>query len=49
VGLAEEADDFNFTERFSSLKAEFENQLKEEAEFESGISAHKSDHCIHRF
>jgi type I restriction enzyme M protein len=31
VGLAEEADDFNFTERFSSLKAEFENQLKEEA------------------
>jgi hypothetical protein len=31
VGLAEEADDFNFAERFSSLKAEFENQLKESA------------------
>jgi len=31
VGLAEEEDDFNFSERFSSLKAEFEEQLKEEA------------------
>ena len=37
VGLAEEADDFNFTERFSSLKAEFENQLKEEAELNERI------------
>ena len=31
VGLAEEDDDFDFGERFSSLKAEFEGQLKEEA------------------
>jgi type I restriction enzyme M protein len=31
VGLAEEADDFNFSERFTQLKAEFEEQLKEEA------------------
>jgi type I restriction-modification system DNA methylase subunit len=37
VGLAEEADDFNFAERFSSLKAEFENQLKEEAELNERI------------
>lgn len=30
VGLAEEEDDFDFSERFTSLKAEFESQLKEE-------------------
>ena len=30
VGLPEEEDDFDFTERFTSLKAEFEAQLKEE-------------------
>ena len=30
VGLPEEEDDFNFAERFTSLKAEFEEQLKEE-------------------
>jgi len=30
VGLAEVEDDFDFTERFTSLKAEFEGQLKEE-------------------
>ena len=30
VGLADEEDDFDFTERFTSLKAEFEEQLKEE-------------------
>lgn len=31
IGLPEEEDDRNFTERFNSLKAEFENQLREEA------------------
>lgn len=31
VGLADEEDDFDFNERFTSLKAEFEEQLKEEA------------------
>lgn len=30
VGLAKEVDDFDFAERFTSLKAEFEAQLKEE-------------------
>ena len=30
VGLPEEEDDFDFAERFSALKAEFEEQLKEE-------------------
>ncbi len=30
VGLADEEDDFDFNERFTSLKAEFEEQLKEE-------------------
>ena len=31
VGLAEVADDFDFSERFEALKAEFAEQLKEEA------------------
>jgi type I restriction enzyme M protein len=31
VGLAEEEDDFDFNERFTELKTEFEEQLKEEA------------------
>ena len=30
VGLPEEEDDFNFAERFTALKAEFKEQLKEE-------------------
>ena len=37
VGLAEEEDDFDFGERFASLKAEFEGQLKEEAELNQRI------------
>lgn len=39
VGLAEEEDDFDFGERFASLKAEFEAQLKEESELNERISA----------
>ena len=31
MGLADEEDDFDFNERFTRLKAEFEEQLKEEA------------------
>jgi len=30
VGLAKEDDDFDFKERFNSLKSEFDEQLKEE-------------------
>jgi type I restriction enzyme M protein len=37
VGLAEEEDDFDFAERFTSLKAEFEAQLKEEAQLNERI------------
>lgn len=37
VGLAEEEDDFDFNERFTSLKAEFEGQLKEEAKLNKRI------------
>jgi type I restriction enzyme M protein len=37
VGLADEEDDFDFTERFTKLKAEFEEQLKEEAELNKRI------------
>ncbi|MBU0996247.1 MAG: type I restriction-modification system subunit M [Proteobacteria bacterium] len=32
VGLPDEEDDFDFNERFTKLKAEFQEQLKEEAE-----------------
>jgi len=31
VGLPEEEDDFDFKERFTRQRAEFEEQLKEEA------------------
>ena len=37
VGLAEEEDDFDFKERFTQLKAEFKEQLKEEAELNNRI------------
>lgn len=37
VGLADEEDDFDFEERFNSLKSTFEAQLKEEAELNSKI------------
>ena len=37
VGLPDEKDDFDFNERFTKLKAEFEKQLKEEAELNKRI------------
>ncbi|MBL1353742.1 MAG: SAM-dependent DNA methyltransferase [Zetaproteobacteria bacterium] len=37
VGLAEVEDDFDFSERFNSLKSEFEAQLKEETELNQRI------------
>ncbi len=37
VGLAEEEDDFDFKERFTQLKTEFEEQLKKEAELNKRI------------
>lgn len=37
VGLADEEDDFNFEERFTALKKEFEEQLKEEAKLNKAI------------
>ncbi len=42
VGLPEEEDDFNFNERFSALKAELEEQLKEEARLNEIIFANFS-------
>lgn len=38
VGLPDEEDDFDFKERFASLKAEFEAQLLEEAELNKAIA-----------
>jgi type I restriction enzyme M protein len=38
VGLPDEEDDFNFVERFTALKAEFESQLKEEAMLNKAIA-----------
>lgn len=37
VGLADEEDDFDFKERFTALKAEFEAQLEEEARLNQAI------------
>ena len=37
VGLADEKDDFDFKERFTSLRAEFESQLREEVELNTRI------------
>ncbi len=38
VGLPDEEDDFNFVERFSALKAELEEQLKEETRLNKAIA-----------
>lgn len=38
VGLADEEDDFNFVERFISLKAELEKQIAEEADLNKKIA-----------
>jgi len=37
VGLPEEEDDFDFAERFTTLKADLEEQIKEEAELNKRI------------
>ncbi len=39
VGLPDDEDDFDFKERFTALKAEFEEQLKEEARLNEIIAA----------
>ena len=38
VGLPDDEDDFDFNERFTRLKAEFEEQLKEEARLNALIA-----------
>jgi type I restriction enzyme M protein len=38
VGLPDEEDDFDFAERFSALKADFDAQLEEEALLNKAIS-----------
>ncbi len=42
VGLANDEDEFDFKERFQTLKAELENQFKEEAELNNTILANLS-------
>lgn len=42
VGLADEEDDFNFVERFTSLKAELEQQIAEEADLNKKIAENLS-------
>jgi len=42
VGLADEEDDFNFAERFASLKTELEKQIAEEADLNKKIAENLS-------
>ena len=42
VGLPDDEDDFNFTERFTSLKTELENQIAEEDELNKSIAKNLS-------
>lgn len=42
VGLPDDEDDFNFTERFAELKAELEGQIKEELELNKAIKLNLS-------
>ncbi len=42
VGLADEDDDFDFVERFTSLKTELEKQIAEEAELNKKIAENLS-------
>ncbi|WP_411690653.1 type I restriction-modification system subunit M [Acinetobacter towneri] len=42
VGLADDEDEFDFKERFTSLKAEFEAQLEEEAKLNQAIAENLS-------
>lgn len=42
VGLADEEDDFNFVERFTTLKMELEKQIEEEAELNKKIAENLS-------
>jgi len=37
VGLPDEEDDFDFKERFTTLRAEFEEQIKKEAQLNHRI------------